>query len=84
MLHNTMTDKTLTVYCVVDGNTTMNAFPVPISSAESVGDLKDRINTKKAPEFDDIAADKLSLWKVSIPDDDNVLIVHSNQSVNSN
>ncbi|KAG0285780.1 hypothetical protein BGZ97_007676, partial [Linnemannia gamsii] len=48
----------------------MNAFPVPISSAETVGELKDKIKTKKAPRFDDVAADELSLWRVSIPDDD--------------
>jgi hypothetical protein len=74
-----MTNKNLTVYCLVDGESTMNAFPVPISSAETVGDLKDKIKTEKAPEFDDIAADELNLWKVSIPDDDDVLIVLDNQ-----
>jgi hypothetical protein len=70
MLHNTVTDKNLTLYCLVDGESTMNAFPVPISSAETVGELKDKIKTKKAPRFDDVAADELSLWRVSIPDDD--------------
>ncbi|KAG0373735.1 hypothetical protein BGX24_011312 [Mortierella sp. AD032] len=31
-------------------------------------ELKDAIKTKKAQEFDDIDADKLTLWRVSIPD----------------
>jgi len=39
---------------------------------KTVDHLKNLIKTKKAPEFDDIAADKLTLWRVSIPivDDD--------------
>ncbi|KAI8361002.1 hypothetical protein B0O80DRAFT_422126 [Mortierella sp. GBAus27b] len=43
-----------------------NAFPVSASSASTVGELKDLIKTKKTPEFDDLAADKLTLWKVCI------------------
>ncbi|EXX76686.1 hypothetical protein RirG_030830 [Rhizophagus irregularis DAOM 197198w] len=34
-----------------------------------VGDLKEAINVKKAPRFNDIAADELKLWKVEIHDD---------------
>ncbi|KAF9314251.1 hypothetical protein BG006_003963, partial [Podila minutissima] len=37
----------------------------------TVDDLKEHVKTKKSPEFDDIAADKLTLWSVSITDDDN-------------
>ncbi|KAG0327580.1 hypothetical protein BG000_000894, partial [Podila horticola] len=52
---------------------TSNAFPVEIESTKTIGDLRDLIKTKKTPEFDDIAADKLILWRVTIPitDDDN-------------
>jgi len=42
---------------------------VDVSKDLLVGDLKDRIKTKKAPRFDDIAADELVLWKVNIPGD---------------
>jgi hypothetical protein len=63
-----MTDNFLTLFCIVDGEST--SFPAVIDPTKTVGELKDEIKTKKAPEFDDIAADKLSLWKVEIPDDD--------------
>ncbi|KAG0201725.1 hypothetical protein BGX28_005536, partial [Mortierella sp. GBA30] len=36
------------------------------------GDLKEEIKSKKAPEFDDIAPDRLTLWSVSFPDNDNL------------
>ncbi|KAG0033750.1 hypothetical protein BGZ83_004264, partial [Gryganskiella cystojenkinii] len=48
----------------------------------TVDDLKVAIKLKKAPEFDNIAADKLILWKVSIPvsddDDDDEVPIHLN------
>ncbi|KAG0059739.1 hypothetical protein BGZ89_000156 [Linnemannia elongata] len=65
-----MTNNPLTLFCLVDGEGTSNAFSVKIASTDTVDDLKEHIKTKKSPEFDDIAADKLTLWSVSIPDDD--------------
>lgn len=59
-----MIDNLLILFCVVDGEST--PFPVEIESAKTVGQLKDAIKEKKSPEFDDIAADKLTLWRVSI------------------
>ncbi|KAF9342240.1 hypothetical protein BGX26_007981, partial [Mortierella sp. AD094] len=38
-----------------------------VSSADSVDDLKNLIKPKKTPRFDDIAADEITLWSVSIP-----------------
>jgi hypothetical protein len=76
-----MTDKNLTVYCLVEGDSTRKAFPVPISSAKTVGELKDCIKAEKTIAFSDIDADELKLWKVSIPDDGNVPILRDNQSV---
>ncbi|KAG0049088.1 hypothetical protein BGZ89_004342, partial [Linnemannia elongata] len=49
----------------------------------TVDALKNAIKTKKAPEFDDIAADKLTLWRVAIPtseDDDDASILIDNVS----
>ncbi|KAF9577895.1 hypothetical protein BGW38_006610, partial [Lunasporangiospora selenospora] len=46
--------------------TTSNAFPVSTTAA-TVGELKKLIKAEKSPEFDDIAADKLTLWRASIP-----------------
>ncbi|KAG0303489.1 hypothetical protein BGZ97_001874 [Linnemannia gamsii] len=59
----------------------MQAFPVLISSAETVGDLKDLVKAEQSPDFDAIVANKIKLWKVSIPDDGNVPILRDNQSV---
>jgi hypothetical protein len=60
---------TTNLFCLVDGQTTSNAFPVEIESTKTIGHLKELIKTKKDPEFDNIAADKLIIWKVSIPGD---------------
>jgi hypothetical protein len=61
----------ITLLCLVKGNTLANAFPVHIDGNSLVGDLKDVIKVKKAPEFDNFPADKLKLWKVEIRDDHN-------------
>ena len=59
----------ITLFCLVKGNTTANAFSVKISRDEPISELKDAIKAKKAPEFDNFPADKLKLWKVEIPGD---------------
>jgi len=59
----------ITLFCLVKGNTTTNAFEVDIEKDKSISRLKDVIKAKKAPEFDNFPADKLKLWKVEIPDD---------------
>ena len=59
----------ITLLCLVKGNTTANAFPVHIEGSSLVGDLKKAIKAEKAPEFDIFSADKLRLWKVTIPGD---------------
>ncbi|KAK5809682.1 hypothetical protein F5H01DRAFT_415626 [Linnemannia elongata] len=65
-----MPDNPLTLFCLVDGEGTSNAFSVKLASNGTVDDLKKLIRTEKSPEFDDIAADKLTIWRVSIPDKD--------------
>jgi Crinkler effector protein N-terminal domain len=64
----------ITLFCLVKGNTTANAFPVHIDKGQFVGDLKKVIKAEKAPEFDNFPADRLKLWKVSIPDDQDDLL----------
>ncbi|GBB85381.1 hypothetical protein RclHR1_11930007 [Rhizophagus clarus] len=59
----------ITLFCLVKGNTTANAFSVKISKDEPVSELKKAIKAEKAPEFDNFPADKLKLWKVTIPGD---------------
>ena len=59
----------ITLLCLVKGNTTANAFPVHIEGSSLVGDLKDAIKAKKQNDFAGVDADKLKLWKVTIPGD---------------
>ncbi|KAG0009098.1 hypothetical protein BGZ81_003632, partial [Podila clonocystis] len=65
-----MSDNRMSLFCLVDGEATANAFSVKVSSNDTVDDLKDLIKTKKTNDFSDIDANKLTLWRVSIPDDD--------------
>ncbi|KAG0363877.1 hypothetical protein BGX24_004833, partial [Mortierella sp. AD032] len=68
-----MTDNRLRLFCLVNGEATSNAFPIEIESTKTIGDLKELIKTKKANDFQDVDADKLTLWRVSISvaDDNN-------------
>ena len=59
----------ITLLCLVKGNTTANAFPVHIEGSSLVGDLKDAIKAKKQNDFAGVDADRLRLWKVPISDD---------------
>ena len=70
----------ITLFCLIKGNTTANAFPVDIEKDQLVGHLRKVIKAEKAPEFDNFPADKLKLWKVTIPDDQNDLL--SNLTLN--
>ncbi|KAG0302864.1 hypothetical protein BGZ97_002144, partial [Linnemannia gamsii] len=49
---------------------TSNAFPVEIESTKTIGSLKELFKAKKTNDFQDVDADRLTLWRVSIPDDD--------------
>src|SRR3954470_17945637 len=59
----------ITLLCLVKGNTLANALAVDIDSEKLVSHLKDAIKAKKAPELDNFPADRLKLWKVEIGDD---------------
>ncbi|KAF8914827.1 hypothetical protein BGZ58_005653, partial [Dissophora ornata] len=59
-----MTDN-LNLTCLVDGEST--SFPVKIESSETIGTLKKAIKLEKPNDFSDVDADKLTLWRVSIP-----------------
>ncbi|KAG0334980.1 hypothetical protein BG000_007897 [Podila horticola] len=73
----------LTLLCLVDGEAT--PFSVRMPYSETVDGLKKEIKHQKAPRFDDIAADELTLWCVSIPvaddndEDDYNRLTHSSQ-----
>ncbi|KAF9167590.1 hypothetical protein DFQ26_003933 [Actinomortierella ambigua] len=75
------TPTTLTLFCLVDGEATSNAFSVKAPSSGTVDDLKKLIKAEKAISFSDIDADELTLWRVSIPaseDDDETSILIDN------
>ncbi|KAF9307624.1 hypothetical protein BG003_000453, partial [Podila horticola] len=60
-----MTDHHLTLFCLVDGEST--PFPVEIEPTKTIGGLKKAIKDEKAIAFADVDADMLTLWRVSIP-----------------
>ena len=64
----------ITLFCLVKGNTTANAFSVKISRDEPISELKDAIKAKKQNDFAGVDADRLKLWKVTIPDDQDDLL----------
>ncbi|KAF9280540.1 hypothetical protein BGZ74_002571, partial [Mortierella antarctica] len=64
-----MTDKRLTLSCLVDGEATSNAFSIRVPSSYTVGHLKGLIKAEKTNDFSDVDADRLTLWHVSIPND---------------
>ena len=57
----------ITLLCLVKGNTTANAFPVDINKDQLVGHLKEAIKAKKHKTFHGVEADELKLWKVTMP-----------------
>ncbi|KAG0315529.1 hypothetical protein BG000_005151, partial [Podila horticola] len=77
----------MSLFCLVDGEATSNAFYVKTPSNDTVDDLVDLITTEKSPEFDDIASYKLTLWCVSIPitdDDGEIPILLNNVASDKN
>ncbi|KAF9579053.1 hypothetical protein BGW38_004853, partial [Lunasporangiospora selenospora] len=50
--------------------TTSKAFSVEIESTKTVDGLKKLNKAEKSNAFSDVDADQLSLWRVSIPDED--------------
>jgi hypothetical protein len=59
----------ITLLCLVKGNTTANAFSVKISRDEYISELKKFIKEEKQNDFAGVDADKLKLWKVTISGD---------------
>src|ERR1044071_10319453 len=70
----------ITLFCLVKGNTTANAFEVDIEKDKSISKLKEAIKAKKQNDFAGVDADKLRLWKKEIPDDQDDLL--SNLTLN--
>ncbi len=64
----------ITLLCLVKGNTLANAFSVKISREEPISELKKAIKAEKQNDFAGVDADRLKLWKVTIPDDQDDLL----------
>ncbi|ORZ05022.1 hypothetical protein BCR41DRAFT_191320 [Lobosporangium transversale] len=62
----------LKIFCIVDGEAT--SFSVKILSNCSVDELKQVIKAAKKNAFKDIDADQLTLYRVSIPDEDKIVV----------
>ena len=60
----------LELNCLVLGEDHSHVFPVEISVSKTVSALKDMIKEKKKHAFEQVDADALVLWSVSIPDDE--------------
>ncbi|KAH7054855.1 hypothetical protein BKA57DRAFT_501388 [Linnemannia elongata] len=61
------TKKTKTVFCVVEGETSMSAFPVTFGEKDFIADIKNLIKAAKTPMFDHFPATELTLYCVSCP-----------------
>ena len=59
----------ITLLCLVKGNTTANAFPVDIEKDQLVGHLKKVIKAEQPQTFANVDAKDIKLWKVTIPGD---------------
>ncbi|KAF9313348.1 hypothetical protein BG006_004179, partial [Podila minutissima] len=75
-----MTDNHLSLFCLVDGESTSNAFPVEVESTKTIGDFKKLIKSEIPDTFNGVDAKDLTLWRVSIPitDDDDIPILLNN------
>ena len=60
----------LLLNCWVLGEDSTRIFPVEIHPNKNVGGLKKAIKEEKKPAFDNITADSLEVWNVSIPIDE--------------
>ena len=59
-----MSETTIEQLCWVIGTSINRIFPVKVGHDEMWCSVKDAIKEKKKPEFDDIDANTLELWKV--------------------
>ncbi|KAF9536735.1 hypothetical protein EC957_009860 [Mortierella hygrophila] len=69
-----MATSTLTLFCLISGESTASAFSVKVDRSATVDDLKDAIKSKQAPAFDDITANNLVLWRATISADEEGII----------
>ena len=62
----------LQLNCLVFGDDPNHAFPVKIADTASVGALKETVKDNQRHVFQHVDAERLALWKISIPGDRNL------------
>ncbi|CAO3568617.1 unnamed protein product [Mortierella alpina] len=65
--HNNRPINTKTVFCVVEGESTMSAFPITFGEMDFIANIKDLIKAAKTPMFDHIPSTELTLYYVNCP-----------------
>lgn len=63
-------DDKITLLCLVYGESSYNTFPVELTKTKLIENLKDLIKIKNYSRFELFAACELTLWRVSIPAED--------------
>jgi len=59
----------ITLFCLIKGNTSEKAFSVKISRDEPISELKGAIKAKNPQTFANVDTKDIKLWKVTIPGD---------------
>ena len=62
-----MTTDSLSLFCYVRGDDGGEPFKIDIDKSKTVSDLRKAVKEETKPKFDDIPANSLVLWKVSVP-----------------
>ena len=61
---------TITLLCLVHGESSQHVFPINITKNKLVEHLKQQIHKECHPRFERVEAAELTLWLVSIPTND--------------
>ena len=72
-ISKTMSDA-ITLLCLVHGESYQHAFPVDITKNKLVRHMKEQIHKKLHPQFELFPFNDLTLWRVSIPAEDDALL----------
>ncbi|KAF9311595.1 hypothetical protein BG003_007208 [Podila horticola] len=75
-----MTDNILTLFCLVDGEATSQAFYIEINQTKTVDHLRGAIKDKNPDTFNGVDAMELTVWRVSLPiiEDEEIPILLNN------
>ncbi|KAI6023507.1 hypothetical protein PISMIDRAFT_275910, partial [Pisolithus microcarpus 441] len=65
----TAPQATISINCLVVGDTRNHIFTVDLAGTQKVSHLKDAIKEKKKPYFDNVPADHLEIFRTSFPND---------------